>query len=529
MNLVTGDWIPVVFNDGTSTLVSLEKLYEKGDEISDFVLNPPQRISVMRLLICITQAALDGPEDEAEWLNCEKRIIPESIQYLESRINKFNLYDEKQPFLQVAGLDAIKEDDEYSVNISKLSVETPSGHNSTLFDHSSISEKQILNDADIAIGVLTLQNFATGGGQSKSIKWDGIAIDGSANVDDKGQSRKNNNFTKAPCLSQKLFSIAIGDYLLHTIWLNLIPKNHITKISKNMKFGKPLWDDFPEAYKTNSLDEIRLNYLSRLTPLSRFFLLDKANKQKSRFFTNGYSYEEDLHIIKEPMCTVIKNKEQENVYLKIDLSKHIWRELASVLMLKKSDSSVGGAECLANLKLLFQSQYTGNITLWSGGVVTDSKGGKFIDFAEWILSVPVRMIGESPLLRYKSGIQLADDGSSSLGRGISKYLEIYGDDKFQKDERGGFRKKSNKDWKLREKVLAIARTHYWQALDNSYQILIDTVINDASLDGEWRKRIFSAINSAFRYACPSNTPRQIQAFAQAQGFLRIKKADNNNG
>jgi len=74
-----------------------------------------------------------------------------------------------------------------------------------------------------------------------------------------------------------------------------------------------------------------------------------------------------------------------------------------------------------------------------------------------------------------------------------------------------------------------AKINYWQILDNSYQVLFDTVNNNASLDGEWRKRIFSAMNSAFRYACPSNTPRQIQAFSQAQGFLRIKKIENNNG
>jgi hypothetical protein len=118
------------------------------------------------------------------------------------------------------------------------------------------------------------------------------------------------------------------------------------------------------------------------------------------------------------------------------------------------------------------------------------------------------MLNSLQLAAYKKGVDNANDGSKNLGKAIYKYcLEM----------------------NMENTLSTKAKTHYWQTLDNSYQILIDTVNNEASLDGEWRKRIFSAMNSAFRYACPSNTPRQIQAFAQAQGFLRIKKADNNDG
>ena len=132
MNLVTGDWIPVVFNDGKTKLVGLKELYAKAEKISDLVLNPPQRVSIMRLLICITQAALDGPEDETEWLKCEKQIIPESIQYLESRINKFDLYDEKQPFLQITDLKANKK-----AKLDLIDSAKASGNNPVIFDHSA--------------------------------------------------------------------------------------------------------------------------------------------------------------------------------------------------------------------------------------------------------------------------------------------------------------------------------------------------------------------------------------------------------
>lgn len=64
MNLVKDPWIPVVMQDGTPELVSLRDVFAKGEEIADLAANPCQRIALMRLLICIAQAALDGPKDE---------------------------------------------------------------------------------------------------------------------------------------------------------------------------------------------------------------------------------------------------------------------------------------------------------------------------------------------------------------------------------------------------------------------------------------------------------------------------------
>jgi len=79
MNLVTGDWVPVVYPSGEHKLVSLKNLYEEAEQIRDLCATPPQRIALMRLLICITQAALDGPENERDWQACRNCIILKSI------------------------------------------------------------------------------------------------------------------------------------------------------------------------------------------------------------------------------------------------------------------------------------------------------------------------------------------------------------------------------------------------------------------------------------------------------------------
>ena len=67
MNLVGDPWIPVIFNDGHSELVSLHDAFARAEEIRDLSATPPQRIALTRLLVCVAQAALDGPTDEADW------------------------------------------------------------------------------------------------------------------------------------------------------------------------------------------------------------------------------------------------------------------------------------------------------------------------------------------------------------------------------------------------------------------------------------------------------------------------------
>ncbi len=67
MNLTRDPWIPAVRNDGTRDLFSLDDLFAQAHTLRDLAVKPHERIALMRLLLCITQAALDGPADEEAW------------------------------------------------------------------------------------------------------------------------------------------------------------------------------------------------------------------------------------------------------------------------------------------------------------------------------------------------------------------------------------------------------------------------------------------------------------------------------
>jgi len=478
MNLITDGWIPVVTDEGQTRLVGLKELYEKSRDFRDLSLNPPQRISVMRLLICITQAALDGPENEAGWLKCEDRIIPESLKYLEKHKDKFNLYGEK-PFLQVAGLTANE-----MKSLDKLEFSSPSA--STLFEHEAAGEiNRNRNNIWKALNLLTLLNFNTTGKVGQAI-WSG----------------DNNNFSTypTPCIGHAHVFIK-GENILKSIFCNLITKDEASKLP-NGKWGIPVWDCFPKSDNdSKALDNASKTYLGRLVPFSRLILLKEEDTEciigptpKSIEFTGPPAY-------REPSTTIILSKKNEPYCMKINSDKHIWRDLGSVLLISATVNN-GAPLTIRKINKLASIIQDHFVDLWVGGLELGEQAAKLNDMVEWNLSIPLSFFQDGTLNVYSDGVTLADNGANKLDRTVSKYCSIM--------EMPSLKPK--------------ARIHFWQSLDNNYRILIDSVADGESLD-EWNKQIYSAMRSAFEYACPHETPRQIQAYAQA--LLTLKQAATN--
>ncbi len=105
MNLVEAPWIPVLWKDGATGLASLEEVFSQGGEILDLVALPYERIALMRLLICVGQAALDGPRNDAEWEKATGELPAAAADYLAKRQEDFNLFTDERPFLQAHPLE----------------------------------------------------------------------------------------------------------------------------------------------------------------------------------------------------------------------------------------------------------------------------------------------------------------------------------------------------------------------------------------------------------------------------------------
>lgn len=152
MNLTTDPWIPAVRADGARDLFSLQDLFASARELNDLAVKPHERIALMPLLLCITQAALDGPADEAAWERCEPIIQPRVRAYLEKWHDAFELFGQGNRFLQLPNLQPGKDTDEGNP-ATKLDLALSTGNNSTLFD-TRAGENRTVISARAALNLL---------------------------------------------------------------------------------------------------------------------------------------------------------------------------------------------------------------------------------------------------------------------------------------------------------------------------------------------------------------------------------------
>ena len=216
MNLTTEPWMPIVWADGKPGTVSLCQVFERGENIRDLAVRPHERIAVMRLLLCVAQAALDGPADKDDWKTCRSKIAPAALDYLKRWHQSFELLGNGPRFLQVEGLKkpAGKDDDEEGNSVSKLDLALATGNNSTLFDNGGGAEREF-NTARLALGALTFQCFSPGG-RIGVAEWHKTPTPGKGSSD------------HAPCIvGSMLHAVVRGENLLDTTHLNLMTKDQV--------------------------------------------------------------------------------------------------------------------------------------------------------------------------------------------------------------------------------------------------------------------------------------------------------------
>lgn len=476
MNLIEVAWIPVILENNHSKSLSLHALYLNAEDIRDLVLSPPHRIAIMRLLLCITQAALDGPVDEGEWRSCKDKIIPESLKYLSTRQSLFHLYGDK-PFLQIRDLEESR-----NATLDKLDFGLAAGHTPTLFDHDATEQGRTHRPGWIALMLTTFQCFSPGGTIGVT-RWAG--------------KKTNGRYAEhAPGLEgAAMHTLLRGKRLLDTIHLNLLTKEQVSTLPGG-KWGKPVWDIPPRSPSEKDSNENTRSYLGRLVPLSRAVLCCSEGTRMT--LANGLSYPK-LPAGRDPMATVVHNeKRKEHHYLRVHTSRHPWRELGALLSLKRM--GVAGA-ALALDHLMDGGE--GEIDVWVGGIAADQ--AKILDVAEWNFMLPLNLLFETQMTRYQRGVQLALRGESSLTFAVKEYGLAM---KMEDTSLQGFREK--------------AKTTYWTALDNNYRVLVEVA---CAIDKEmesWKNLLRTILFRAYREACPHESPRQIQAFSVGRKRLGIR-------
>jgi CRISPR system Cascade subunit CasA len=472
MNLIIEPWIPALRGDGRRELFSLQNLFAQAHELRDLAVKPHERIALMRLLLCITQAALDGPADEREWETCEPLIQPRVQDYLETWRAAFELLGDGPRFLQLTNLNPGKESDDGNT-ATKLDMTLATGNNSTLFDNSA-GEARTLHWARSASNLLTFQCFSPGG-RIGVAKWNGKVTAG------------NGSSNHAPCTpSSMIHTFILAETLLATLCQNLLTKESVTDVYGANRWGKPIWEwPVENAGDKSSVENATLTHLGRLVPLSRAMWLNDGGG--SILLANGIDYP-IFPAFREATATVIKRTD-ELALLPASTSRSLWRQLAAISVKRRA-----GADAASGPLPLNHVTTSGATTLWVGALVTDK--AKIEDVVESTYSLPPGMFSEFGRAAYEKGVAYAEEREGVLIQSVKVY---------------------SSSLKIVSPAYDRARQQFWTRVEQHVSALFDLARNPdmaANLPNcAWGKAVQVAAFDAYERACPRQSPRQIEAYA----------------
>lgn len=514
MNVAFDPWIPVVTSAGNRKLVSLRSALTEGEAFLDLAVRPHERVSLMRLLLCVAHAALDGPRNYQEWQETPKRLPDAARDYLSrwNERNSFDLFHEDKPWLQVKDLKGT-EDEGKTSPVALLDPELATGNNSTLFDHQGSLPTRAIDPARLAMNLLAFQNFSSGGG-APIARWKDVVTKQVGNPD-------------APCLSQSMnHCLFRGKNLSETLHLNLPSYDGLSstyrafalnKKTKDYDFsfttvGRPIWECFPTSPDdSTAVHNATRTYLGRLVPLSRWIRLIENTDQM--YCCNGFKYDTYKDgFPAEPTAAVrlVRRKDKkgsetiERRVVSASPERAAWREL-SALLTKRSADGLGGPLAMTN---------TPQDTAYDFQVCAMTRDQASMDIAiESVFHIPLALQLNAP--SYSAEVEEAERLSWKLRASVEVYRATIDPDWVPRVNRT----QAKNQGKLRNRLAQGALLFYWTAVENNLSFLmehINAIGTDSAIPTReaWRKMLFSTACESYRIACGQETPRQIRAFAK---------------
>ena len=376
-SLIHSPWIPVRLPDGSSSLIGLEVAFRDSASIADLDAPPHERVALVRLLVCILQAALGAPPDPFGWQAFGANLETEVSTYLARPeiFRHFELFGEGPRFLQVKG-PARSE----PVATSKLVPDLATGNNPTLFDHSA-GPQRALSPARLALALLTFQNFYPLYGAGY-----------------KG---------KGPCVDGNMVhTLLTGKSLRETLLLNSLDMESIPLAAVG-GMGRPIW----ELDGGNAREAATMSYLGRLVPRHRDLWLDEDGRGFS-LRQESFQYPNYPDGVREPSATIVrKEKTGEERALAARLNRALWRDLDLITTLRKKDGDLHTAPL--TLQSHVDEHDSGKVTLWSGALVTDLKA-KILDTVQSFFTVPHDMFTSTGRRIYHGGVQHAEAQATAI-------------------------------------------------------------------------------------------------------------------
>jgi CRISPR system Cascade subunit CasA len=489
MNVAFDPWIPVVTLEGKPKLASLREVLTQGHLLADLSVRPHERVSLMRLFLCVAHAALDGPKDYDEWREVPARLPDAAAKYLQKWKDSFELFHSTKPWLQIADLKSGKSAEEGWGSVSKLGFFMASGANTTLFDHEGMdNDGRHIPLAATILSMLAFQCFSPGGLISQ-VMWNGV------------------------------HALVRRENLVLTIQANLPTHEDVAFAYGDRPIGRPVWENMPRSLNDDSAKRnATQSYVGRLVPLTRIIRLNPDGLRMLMGeglpyppFTDGFPA--------EPTAVVVvrtKDKKPERGLLSYRPGRALWRELAAMVV-KRNAEGVGGP---LSLRSLGESDACDLIV---AALARDQ--ATILDTTESVYAVSPRLRSTDGRSLYEAETREAEDLARRLGWAIEDYRRT-----LDGGWEGHLKSAGPGKGEILAKLHGTGSTQYWTTVERNLSLLMTHV---AALGTEqavptreaWRTMLWMTACDAYRAVCGQETPRQIKAFTEGWKKLNAKPKD----
>lgn len=516
-NLIEERWIPCIDLRGERVEYGIRDTLLRAHELREICDDSPLvTVALHRLLLAILYRVHQGPTDIAKWKSLHQKMGFASDSNLDKYFQKwhdrFCLFDDKHPFMQVAALDlndykqdgAVKKDN--SDGLMRLVREAPDKRGRILFDHRFGTDRQEYEPKQIAKMILSAQSYSN----------TGVAKAGKLGT----QQIKPTPRQFGPCVKGLVLWLQ-GESLFHTLLLNLVPRNYV-------EADKPAWED-------DSIVQAAINSwrkpttfagpVQRFAPLSRFV---RVVDRRSIFFTNGLKV--DLKADSDDPMKVYSRSDEKKLYKAVELRQNraAWRDAHTLFSLRSSmrnkpPASMNHVARLAGDGLFAKTaQPRANLV----GLATDQ--GKALLWRHERMPVPIALFTDFNLTERLGGLlQNAEQAAFELNNRTRRIAKLY----LAPDaESPGGRKATREEL---DKVAGAMnpRPAYWARMEEHFFTLLehlpndwDTVGNDWNPDDQqsatntWRKHVKDEARRALEESIRSlgTTSRAIQAVARVR-------------
>ena len=486
VNLCNYPWIPVA---GEKERKSLLQIFA-DDSASALAGNPVDKIVILRLLLCIVHASNKIPDLEAWKELSTEKIAQNATRYLLEHKECFELYG-KRPFLQFPKLAEMggKGNSEASliVNVADGNKVILTGWNQ--YHGISESEKIIL--------LLRSSCYACGGKKfDKTLSLTKGLVKGAT-----GRCGTLLGF------KGYLHAYLKGKNILDTLRLNILTEEEIRSTKAfSAGLGSPFWENMPENENGPDAKKYKNSYLGQLFPLDKFLCLTESGIIK----TDGIHYPGHKENLIDPALNIYSDgKDFKATWAQTE--KHPWRELPAILAFIENKQQTPYFLSMGLYKM--KSLSPDEIKIWVGGAEVSSNSGEQYfsgknDYVESEFSIPTEYIRKIQFGFYKELMQNLDQTAKRLYACVSGYYK-----KLQSDNA--------------QDIAGKATTAFWDILSSHAQKILDLAFSaekDSEEIKEEKRFWFNSMCQVYDEFCPHETPRQIEAWVEANPRFQHKKS-----